>query len=61
MTFVSITFKKTVVKALKQAIVCLLKGCDQINRVIGDHVWCIVILIIVIYSCIHENGPRGTA
>ena len=54
MAFVSITFQKIVFKPFKQAIWCLLKGCNKIIHVIGNHVWSIVILIAgyvdVIYS-----------
>ena len=54
MTFASITFQKVVFKSFKQTIGCLLKGCDKIIHVIGNHVWCIAISITgnidVIYS-----------
>ena len=54
MTFVSITFQKIVFKPFKQAIGCLLKGCNRIIHVIGNHVWIIVCCIAgnvdVIYS-----------
>ena len=54
MKFVSMTFQNIVFKPFKQTIGFLLKGCNKIIHVIGNHVWSIAICIAgsvdIIYS-----------